>query len=135
MFCAGSNGGSYILPYCARYPNPVPAVADLSGFPTLYAPKWSGALRASYTTLFAGGHRFTADLSPFFTSSYNPDPDGLFPSLGNYVRWDARLQLETPDGHWAFAIIGKNLADRIIATTLNTREEPRNLAAQFRFKW
>jgi outer membrane receptor protein involved in Fe transport len=135
MFCGGANGGSYVLPYCARFPNPVPAIADLSGFPTLYAPRWSGALRATYTTLFAGGQRFTADVSPFFTSSYNPDPDGLFPSLGDYVRLDARLAFETADGHWAFAVIGKNLADRVIATTLNYKEEPRNVAAQFRYKW
>jgi hypothetical protein len=90
--------------------------------------------------LVPGGFRFTTDLSPFFSSSYNLDRDNFFP-LGTpaYVRLDGGLTLDTPDGHWGIDLIGKNLTDRIIILNPNSdiydraNEQPRNVAIQVRY--
>ena len=92
-----------------------------------------------------GSYKFTTELSPYFTSRYNPDPDGIFPSSGDYVRLDAKLTLALPDGRWTIDVIGKNLTNRIIiagtagsagsAAGPTTKEEPLNVAAQVRYRW
>jgi len=51
------------------------------------------------------------------------------------VRLDGRVALETRDGRWAIDLIGKNLTDRVIATSVNTKELPRALAVQFRYRY
>ena len=91
-----------------------------------------------------GGYKFTGVLSPYFTSSYNRDPQlvalGFISGTPAYVRLDARLSLETPQGHWAFDLIGKNLTNKIIVISTPglynaTKEEPVNVAVQLRYKW
>jgi outer membrane receptor protein involved in Fe transport len=132
--------GDYVLPTCARFPDPVPTNRDQSGWRTPDSPLWSGRVSARYTMLLPGGFRFTTDLSPFFSSSYNLDRDNFFP-LGTpaYVRLDGGLTLDTPDGHWAIDLIGKNLTDRIIILNPNSdiydraNEQPRNVAIQVRY--
>jgi outer membrane receptor protein involved in Fe transport len=122
-------------PQCAAFSFPVPTYTNLAGQPTLYSPKWSASAAARYIVPLPGDFKFSSQLSPYYTSSYNPDAGGLYRPLGNYVRLDGRLTLETPDGRWALDVIGKNLTDRVILTTLNTKEEPRNVAVQVRFHW
>jgi len=136
-FCGTLSQAQYsATPQCARFSFPVQTqFRNLSGQPTSYAPKWSGSVTASYSMLLPGAYKFTTGLSPYFTSSYNPDPDGLYPALGSYVRLDAGLTLEKPDRHWALDLIGKNLTNRIILTTLSTKEQPRNVALQFRYQY
>jgi iron complex outermembrane receptor protein len=147
-FCAANSGAGsgYVLPYCSIFPNPVPGYASLDGEATLYAPRWSGSVWANYSILIAGGYRFTTLLSPYFSSSYNKDPQldaiglGYLAGTDGYIRLDGKLTLQTPDGRWALDLIGKNLTSRVIVTSLTsfptaTKEEPRNVALQARFKW
>jgi len=54
------------------------------------------------------------------------------------MRLDGRLSLEQPGGRWALDLIGKNLTDRIIADfsySGASKEQPRNVAVQFRVKF
>jgi hypothetical protein len=93
--------------------------------------------------LFPGEYKFTTELSPFFSSSqylaYSQGADPFFRS-NSYVRLDARLTLETPNGRWAVDLIGKNLTDRDIVTAnysqginLQQKEQPRNVGVQVRY--
>jgi outer membrane receptor protein involved in Fe transport len=137
---------SYVLPYCSQYPQPVPPDSDLSGQPTSFAPKWSGVVTASYGTPLPGNYRFTTALSPYFSSRYNVDPAlnalGAATGTSAYVRLDGRLTLTTPDGRGSIDLIGKNLTNRVIGSLLasnglyqGSKEEPRNVAIQVRYKW
>ena len=122
-------------------------VQDLSGHPTEYAPSWSGSITGTYTTTLPGDYVLTAEISPFFSTSYYllATEDGPT-KQGSYVRLDGRLTFETPDGRWALDLIGKNLTDTniltfatIAPTSLGSffaaREEGVNFAGQVRFKW
>jgi outer membrane receptor protein involved in Fe transport len=144
-FCSGPGGqaggpsGGYVLPYCGVFPTPVPVTANLAGHPTLFAPKWSGSVAASYTAYIPGGYRLTTEISPYFTSSYNNDDPYLI-GTDAYVRLDARVSLETPDQHLAFDVLGKNLTDKAIVSGepglyFVNKEMPRNVAAQIRYRW
>ena len=145
---------TYLKSYYVSYPN-APASAlfptasgdmDLSGRPTSYAPRWSGGLLVQQTFSLAGGYKFSTSLLPYFSTKYNKDPQleaiglGYLSGTGGYLRLDARLSLESPDGHWGIDVIGKNLTDRTIYTStytsgVVTREQPRNVAGQVRFTW
>lgn len=122
---------------------------NLSGSPTSYSPDWSGNVAADYRFKLAGGYALTTELSTFATSRYfvpgvgTDDPDSIQPG---YARLDTRLSLESPDGHWAVDVIGKNLTDRVVISFLSTQplalgstvvetEQPRNFAVQFRYHW
>jgi iron complex outermembrane recepter protein len=134
---------NYLLPYCSGYTQPVPAVSDLSGQPTQFAPKWSGSVTASYSTPLSNDYRFTAKVIPYVTSRYNSDPelDALGASVGTpgYVRWDATLTLANERGDWAVDLIGKNLSNRVIVAYsglyAGAKQEPINGAIQLRHQW
>ena len=135
-FCSGS----YVLPYCSQFPNPVPQFTNRSGEQTPFAPRWSGTVTGSYSILLPGDYKFTTTVSPYFTSSYN-EQDPYLLGTPAYVQVDARLTFESPDRRWALDLIGKNLTDRVIVISGNgtvdtaEKEEPRNFAAQIRFHW
>lgn len=126
---------------CASYPFPVPALADLSGEATPFAPEWSGSVSATYGLVLPGDYKLTTSLSSFLTSSYNKKRlDPYFPGTDGYARLDARVSLESPDGHWAIDLLGKNVTNRMIDTSYNSlyvasTEEPRNFAVQFQYHW
>ena len=137
-----------------RYPNVSPTQfeqflgeteQDLSGKPTEFAPRWSGALTESYTFPFSSRYQLTSSLTGIFSSSYyltgNDDPTV---QERPYARLDARLTFEAPDHHWAVDLIGKNLTDANILTfgiqwptalgsTWLQKQEPLNVAVQVRF--
>jgi outer membrane receptor protein involved in Fe transport len=139
-------------PTCsAQFPAGVPALQDLSGHPTEFAPRWSGDLTATYSTDFRR-YRFTAELSGYFSTTYNYANNGTDDPLldqAGYVRLDSRLSLETPDRRWALDVIGKNLTDRIIiaggtggtslpsslGSLLLRKDQGRNVAVQVRYHW
>jgi len=113
---------TYLDSHYISYANAAPSAAeleqglaaqDLSGKPTEYAPKVSGSVTGRLTFALPRDYQFTAELSPFFTSSYyllaSEDAAG---EQAGYLRLDARLSLESPDGHWAIDLIGKNLTNR-----------------------
>lgn len=137
---------NYVLPGCSPYPNPTPPFQNLSGRPTDDAPTWSGDVDAQYTLPLSGGYKLTADLDTYFTTDYflSGDFGGIddpFGEVGGYVKFDGRLSLQMPDGHWTFDVIGKNLTNRLIVTNGQqgiyqlAKEEPRNVAIQARYRW
>jgi outer membrane receptor protein involved in Fe transport len=133
----GQSAAHYAKPQCSIFPNPVPHYADISGQATNFAPRWSGGVTASYSLMLPRGYKFTTELIPYFTSSYNEQDPYVLGTAG-YVRLDARLTLASPDGRWAIDLIGKNLTDRIIVSSSATgasKEEPRNVAVQFRYRF
>ncbi len=146
-FCGGNTGGvpNYVLPYCAPWPAPpapFPASQDLSGHPTDFAPKWSGSLVASYRLQLSGDYAFTAQLSPYITSGYfaGGNTNDPFNYVPGYTRLDGRLAFETGDGRWTYELIGKNLTDRTILTSVGGlywghKEQPRNFAFQLRYRF
>jgi iron complex outermembrane recepter protein len=137
-----------LTPYCSPYFGPpataggvptIQAFHSLAGQQTPFAPRWSGSINARYT-LLPGAYKFTTELSPYFSSSFNEQQAPYVLGTAGYVRWDARLTLEPQEGRWAVDLIGKNLADRdIVAESfgiyVTQKEEPRNVAVQFRYHW
>ena len=135
----------------ATYPNPIPALQNLSGRPTGFAPKWSGNLTASYVADL-GSYRLTTDVTGLYSSSYyyannGTDDDQL--KQGKYGRLDFSVALESPNRRWQLSLIGKNMTDAYIVSggnggtslpsslgsILYARDEPRNVAVQIRYKW
>jgi len=135
-----------------EFPNGVPALQDLSGQPTSFAPKWSGSVTTSYTATLPGGYHFTTEADINATTTYfygnggTDDPEQMQPG---YARLDGRLTLEGPSGHWAVDVILKNLTDKLIifggaggtslpasnGSTLLQIDQPRNVAVQARYQW
>jgi outer membrane receptor protein involved in Fe transport len=147
---------TYLKSYYVSYPNAAPnaveqfyhiPVQDLTGKPTMYAPLWSGSLSGDYSVALPRDMLLTAELSPYFTSSYYIlSSEDAASRQQSYLRLDARLTLESADGHWAIDLIGKNLTDRqilsfatIYPTSIGSyllgREEGRNIAGQVRWRW
>jgi outer membrane receptor protein involved in Fe transport len=136
-FCRNNTNYNNNPAYCSRFSRPVPAVRDVSGQPTNYAPKWSGNLNMSYGFDLPQEYRVTTFLDSFVTSKYNYTDD-LYRGVDGYVRLDMRIALDSPDHTWNVDLIGKNLTsreaipeDRVWAAGL----EPRNVSAQFVYRW
>jgi outer membrane receptor protein involved in Fe transport len=135
-----------------EFPNGVPALQDLSGRPTSFAPTWSGSVTTSYTAALPRGYHFITEADVNATTNYfygnggTDDPEQMQPG---YARLDGRLTLEGPNGHWAVDVILKNLTDKIIifggaggtslpasnGSTLLQIDQPRNVAVQARYQW
>ncbi len=125
------------------YPDGIPQFRDRSG-DRIDAPKWSGNVAARYSAALPGDYRLTTELSVPFASDYTRDQ--LDRWTGANERLDARLTLEPADGRWAIDVIGKNLTDEQIlafygnlaqspGTIQWQAQQPRNVAAQFRYNW
>jgi iron complex outermembrane receptor protein len=118
---------------------------NLSGRRTAFAPDWTGNLTGSYRMSLPGSYQLTTELTGFFSASYFMDgTDDPTVFQGAYARLDARMSLQSPDGHWTLALIGKNLTDRDILTFSQafplslgsvgvSKQYPRNVAGQFQF--
>jgi len=147
---------TYLDAYYARYPDGPPTLLDqgmppglgitaenLTGRPTLFAPRWSGSLTVAYSMSLPGNYQFTAELMPYFSTGYflqgDASDDPLLYQSG-YSRLDGRLAIQNADGHWSVDLIGKNLTNRVILKSfggpfLASKEEPANFAVQFRYHW
>jgi len=149
-FCASASHVGNIYCEAAFGGNGNPGIAqDLSGRPTSFAPAWSGGLTATYSTQVVGDYELSVSISPYFTSSYflaGSNTDDPFLKQSAYLRVDARLTLESPDGNWSFDLIGKNLTDRTILTFgigqpaspgsfIYGKQMPSNIAGQIRYRW
>ncbi|AMK26554.1 TonB-dependent receptor (plasmid) [Sphingobium sp. TKS] len=148
--------GSYLDTKYVSYPNASPTdlqkfngltFQDLSGHRTPFAPKWSGSATALFTAPLPGGYKAITEVEGLFATGYDTrgNDDPLLREDG-YVRLDARLGFEDASGKWAFDIIGKNLTNAQIITfaaqypsSLGSRsaskQQPRNVAFQVRYKW
>ena len=148
-YCAtatGNSGGAGTAACTTLFPGGVAPYQDLSGRPTDNAPTWSGSVTASYTQRLPGDYQLMTQVSPYFTSAYflagdQGETDDPLERVASYVRLDARITLASPKGSWALDLIGKNLTDRVILTNLQqgiyqgSKEEPRNVALQFRYHY
>ena len=94
-----------------------------------------------------GDYQLTTELRGFFSSSYylSAQDDDLL-KQPSYTRLDARISLEQPGKGWGVDIVGKNLTDEnilVLATafatsngsSLQQKEQPRNVAIQGRYRW
>jgi iron complex outermembrane receptor protein len=138
-----------LSPYCSRYFGPAAAAGgiptinpflSLAGQTTPFAPRWSGSVSARYSLLLPGAFKLTSELNPYVTTSFNQQDAPYVLGTAGYLRLDARVTLEPPGGHWAVDVLGKNLTDQNIITNdfgiyVTQKEEPRNVAVQFRYHW
>lgn len=141
--CLDSRYGSYVgaTVTALQYVQGI-RVQDLTGSPTLFAPRWAGSLSAAYTARLPGDYELITELAPYYSSSYffhDPSNDPFF-RQGGYLRLDARLSFKKVDSRWAVDLIGKNLGDRDIAADAGSyftvsKQQPRNVALQARYKW
>jgi iron complex outermembrane recepter protein len=148
-FCAGDP----TLSDCARlFPSGVPAVQNLSGQPTEFAPDWSGSVTGAYAAHLPGSYDLTTSLTAIYSSSYffgnNVTDDSLL-RQDAYTRLDGRLSLDFPDGRWSLDLIARNLTNAFViaggnggtglptalGSLLLQREQPRNFALQARFRF
>lgn len=146
-YCAKLIAAAFAAtPDCQAYGYPVPAYTDLSGAATPFSPRWSGSLTADYIAHLPGGFLFTTELIPYVTTGYGGsggDTTDPIYHVGGYLRLDGRMTLQSPDGHWAFDLIGKNLTDHVIPTNFGadtffyygSKEPPFNVAIQARYTW
>jgi outer membrane receptor protein involved in Fe transport len=92
-------------------------VQDLSGHRTSLAPQWTGALEANYEHDLTEGLVFGASANLKYSSDYFGNPFGNpFAKQSSYSTLDASLRVRTRDARWEFALIGKNLTDKYVAT-------------------
>lgn len=142
VFCANN----YVLPYCSGFTPPIStANSDRAGDPTNFSPKWSAGLSAGYRYELPNNYEVLVELTPFYTDTYNNDPQldalGLRSGTPSYTRLDGRISLSTPDGRGGLDLIGKNLTDRVIGTYgtnffhLGSKQRLRTLALQARYSW
>lgn len=114
--------GQTIAEGCTLNPGPTGAFnnQDFSGRRAPKAPLWAGRVGASYTTPLSGGIQLGLNGEAGFSSSYNFTdslrPDGVQPS---FVRWDAGIRIFDEDDGWELALIGRNLGDKLVATSGN----------------
>jgi len=148
------TGTNIKLPACAAlFPNGAPpALQDLSGQATPFAPTWSGSVTTSYSFALPRGYHFITEADAFGTTQYffgntgTNDPELL---QSGYIRLDSRFSFESPNAHWAIDVILKNLTDKIVflggaggtalptstGSTLLQINQPRNVAIQGRYQW
>jgi outer membrane receptor protein involved in Fe transport len=146
---------SYLNSYYVSYVNAGPTNSqtfagikfqDLSGQPTMFAPRWSGNIHAAYGFTLRDKMRLTFSFDPFFTSSYKlRDTAETINSVfyygeKSYTRLDGGMTLDGIGHHFAFDIIGKNLNNRIVVSAFGSALtasaiEPRSVVAQIRYKW
>lgn len=138
------------------YPDAAPTAAqefagedsqDLSGRPTLYSPKWSGNVVATYTHEVSDNYTMTAEVIGIFSSNYFTysalDDRSIQDSYG---RMDARLSLDMANSGWGFDVIGKNLFDKTVlnftgyqpasdGSLFQGQEPPRMVMFQARYRF
>ncbi|WP_205452211.1 TonB-dependent receptor [Sphingobium estronivorans] len=89
---------------------------DLSGAPLSRAPEWTG--NAGFDISIPMSSRWKAGMSGStrYSSKYfvidNGNPAGIQPSFGLF---DASVRVGSNDDRWEFAVIGRNLTDKVYA--------------------
>lgn len=147
---------TYLDSHYIAYPNAGPTTLqqffgintqDLAGRPTQFAPRWSGSLTGSYKATLPGGYQLGVELSPYLSTSYYfTDTDDSFFQQDAYMRLDGRVSVESPDGHWGFDVIGKNMTNTSILVAGGSppgalgslelmKQRPVSVAAQIRYHW
>ena len=99
---------------------PPPANAllqNLSGKRLAGAPKWTGTLGFDHDRTLSNGMMFGVSAAATFSSSYSVSPVGQPLAVqAAYTRLDAALRLQSRDRQIQWALIGKNLTNRFVAS-------------------
>ena len=95
---------------------------DLTGAPTRFSSKWTGAFNVDYDTLISPEWRLEAGGAVFARSKYNAgDANDPVQVQGGYGQLSAYLGLSPEDRNWKVSIFGRNLTDkRVLAFGGNT---------------
>lgn len=90
---------------------------DLKGAQLSMAPKWTGALGASYDTDLSNGMKFGVSADGRYSSSYILSGFGD-PNSGQrkYATLDASVRVGAANDLWEVALIGKNLTNKLYLT-------------------
>lgn len=116
-----ARGPCYTAQSAAQGCDPVTIDQDLSGKPLPRAPEWTAQLGADYRRPIQN-FVFSAGANANYSDKYQLEPTAN-PDLvqDSFVRVDANLGIETADGHWKAAFIGRNLTNEPIAVFGATR--------------
>ncbi|MAY36613.1 MAG: TonB-dependent receptor [Spongiibacteraceae bacterium] len=127
-------------------------LCDFTGKTNQYVADYSGNLSLAYENPLANGLTVRGAFDVVFSGEYNPTQD-LDPRLlqDAYYKVNLRAAIADEAAGWEFALIGKNLTDEVIITYANSMslansvfgaighyafiERPRNVAAQFTYRW
>ena len=101
--------------------DPITSDQNLSGKPLPRAPEWTAQLGGNYRRPIQN-FVFSAGANANYSDKYQLEPTAN-PDLvqDSFVRVDANIALETADGHWKAAFIGRNLTAEPIAVFGATR--------------
>jgi outer membrane receptor protein involved in Fe transport len=127
---------------------------DRSGQPTQFAPEWSGNASIQYQApvglrLFGSDVKFSGQVDWLWTSSYFTDNFGDPDTLVNaFSKFDARVALAADDNAWEFALIGRNLTEKLVPVWVGNQvaggnnsshfaitDRPRQLALQLKVRF
>jgi iron complex outermembrane receptor protein len=93
--------------------SPAGCSQDLSGTPTLLSSKWTGTFSADYTWSLTSDLNMNAGLTVLARSKYNASAnhDSIQTQQG-LAKLDGRIEIRSEDGHYTFALFGKNLTNK-----------------------
>jgi iron complex outermembrane recepter protein len=88
---------------------------DLSGVRLERAPEWTGSIVLDFSQPFADSLSLGAQIMATYQSEIFLQPD-LDPhdSVGEYTKINARVSLGHASGRWEFAVVGRNITDKIV---------------------
>lgn len=130
---------------------PLPAgqlarIADRTGDPLPFAPKWSGSATLDFTTPIAGDVALDASVTSYFATKvfHRIDNDPRL-TQGDYIKFDARIGL-TKGEAWQASVLVRNVTDRITTNLANRlvgaastyyvqQERGRHVLLQLGYKW
>jgi iron complex outermembrane receptor protein len=128
-------GGQTIAQGCTQFPDPRPTAIDptpgpnngkqlftaqnLSGTPLIRAPEWQATFGFDYEMPVGSGLELVVSNNNQYSSKYiqflaigRPGNDNFQKA---FVKSDLGLTLRTVDKQWEFAVIGKNITDKLTA--------------------
>jgi outer membrane receptor protein involved in Fe transport len=86
---------------------------ELGGQSRALAPKWSGSLGVDYDTPVGNGFRLGFSTNVKFKSKHRLGAfNNPYDIQSAYATLDAAVRFGDEDGHWQFAVIGKNLTNK-----------------------
>ncbi|MBO9601585.1 MAG: TonB-dependent receptor [Novosphingobium sp.] len=119
---AGCYAGQSIAQGCNIYQSPLdpaPTLQDLAGQPLERAPDLSLSLGFNYDVALSDSLTLSLNGTSKYTSSYvnmsEHDPRAIAPSAWIH---DAQIALKGPEDGWEIALIGRNLTNKLLPTTV-----------------
>jgi len=99
----------------------VPVFQNLSGKAPASAPTWTASLGFNYDHPINDAWSWGLSTDARYSSHYRASPfNNPVGEQHKYVNIDASARIRSADNHWELAVIGRNLTDRFIITTVNS---------------